>query len=212
MTKPFAPMGAWSDVAQSHFGQSSDSRRGRRRFILQILPHRRGTLSDIQGKVITITGASSGIGEAAARLLAEHGAGIVLGARRTDRLEALVTASRGRVPRRPIGRSTSPGWIFRDGARLCRWLDARYRRSPRSGTERVGAGVCASGSVVRRDGDFQTPRAGGLVEILANTGELHMTFHRFTATRRALLALAVASTAALAAITSTPAHAAPPAV
>ena len=43
----------------------------------------------IKGKVIAITGASSGIGEAAALLLAERGAKLVLGARRTDRLETL---------------------------------------------------------------------------------------------------------------------------
>jgi NADP-dependent 3-hydroxy acid dehydrogenase YdfG len=45
--------------------------------------------SKIKGKVIAITGASSGIGEAAARLLAERGAKVVLGARRTERLEKL---------------------------------------------------------------------------------------------------------------------------
>jgi len=43
----------------------------------------------ITGKVIVITGASSGMGEAAARHLAAKGASVVLGARRADRLEAL---------------------------------------------------------------------------------------------------------------------------
>ena len=47
-------------------------------------------MSGIQGKVIAITGASSGIGEAAARELARRGAHVVLGARRADRLERLV--------------------------------------------------------------------------------------------------------------------------
>ncbi|MFC9440297.1 SDR family oxidoreductase [Nocardia sp. NPDC057030] len=44
----------------------------------------------IQDKVVAITGASSGIGEATARHLASLGASVVLGARRTDRLAQVV--------------------------------------------------------------------------------------------------------------------------
>ena len=47
-------------------------------------------MTGIDGKVVAITGASSGIGRAAALLLAGRGAKVVLGARRTDELEALV--------------------------------------------------------------------------------------------------------------------------
>jgi NADP-dependent 3-hydroxy acid dehydrogenase YdfG len=47
-------------------------------------------MSSLEGKVIAITGASSGIGETTARLLAERGAHVVVGARRTERLEKLV--------------------------------------------------------------------------------------------------------------------------
>lgn len=45
---------------------------------------------NIQGKVVVITGASSGIGEATAIMLAAEGAKLVLGAsRREDRLKSL---------------------------------------------------------------------------------------------------------------------------
>ncbi|MDF2187931.1 SDR family oxidoreductase [Paraflavitalea sp. CAU 1676] len=44
----------------------------------------------LQNKVIVITGASSGLGEATAIYLAAKGASVVLGARRADRLEAIV--------------------------------------------------------------------------------------------------------------------------
>lgn len=62
-------------------------------------------MSNIEGKVVAITGASSGIGEAIARLLAAKGAHVVLGARRTDRLEALarkISTAGGSVRVRPL--------------------------------------------------------------------------------------------------------------
>ncbi len=46
-------------------------------------------MSELMGKVVAITGASSGIGEATARHLAAQGAKVVLGARRDDRLKTL---------------------------------------------------------------------------------------------------------------------------
>lgn len=58
-------------------------------------PERSSPMSGIEGKVIAITGASSGIGEATARELARRGARVVLGARRTDRLEHLAAEITG---------------------------------------------------------------------------------------------------------------------
>jgi NADP-dependent 3-hydroxy acid dehydrogenase YdfG len=46
-------------------------------------------LDVVADRVVVVTGASSGIGEATARLAARHGARLVLAARRGDRLEAL---------------------------------------------------------------------------------------------------------------------------
>ncbi|MGF6759064.1 SDR family oxidoreductase [Paraburkholderia sp. GAS42] len=45
--------------------------------------------SNIEGKVVVITGASSGLGEATARHLCAQGASVVLGARRVDRIQSL---------------------------------------------------------------------------------------------------------------------------
>ncbi len=45
--------------------------------------------NNISGKVVVITGGSSGLGETTARHLASLGASVVLGARRIDKLEAI---------------------------------------------------------------------------------------------------------------------------
>jgi NADP-dependent 3-hydroxy acid dehydrogenase YdfG len=58
----------------------------------------------IEGKVVAITGASSGIGEATAKLLASRGAKVVLGARGEKRLQAVaahIARSGGEVAFRP---------------------------------------------------------------------------------------------------------------
>ena len=48
----------------------------------------------LQGKVVILTGASAGIGQACARALAREGAHLVLTARRQDRLKSLITEVR----------------------------------------------------------------------------------------------------------------------
>lgn len=62
-------------------------------------------MQNVQNKVVLITGASSGIGEATARALAGHGATVVLGARRMERLEQLaseITAAGGKAVARAL--------------------------------------------------------------------------------------------------------------
>ena len=54
------------------------------------------TIEGIEGKIVVITGASSGLGEATARHLSLRGATVVLGARRLDRIDALATELAGR--------------------------------------------------------------------------------------------------------------------
>jgi NAD(P)-dependent dehydrogenase (short-subunit alcohol dehydrogenase family) len=52
-------------------------------------------VSILQGRVVVVTGASSGIGEACAIIFAQRGARVVLAARRAERLDALVSKLEG---------------------------------------------------------------------------------------------------------------------
>jgi NADPH:quinone reductase-like Zn-dependent oxidoreductase len=60
-----------------------------------------------ENKTVLVTGASSGIGEGTARVLAEHGASVVLGARRTDKLMSIASEIAGRGGSVGFGLSTS---------------------------------------------------------------------------------------------------------
>jgi short-subunit dehydrogenase len=68
----------------------------------------------LAGRVVVVTGASSGIGEATARLAAKHGARLVLAARRTGRLEALAA---------DLGEAVTIQTDMRDPAQIQRMVD-----------------------------------------------------------------------------------------
>jgi len=74
---------------------------------------------DISGKVMIITGASAGIGEATARAASAAGARMVLGARRTERLEALASE---------LGDAVAVTTDMRDPEQIQRLVDVAVER------------------------------------------------------------------------------------
>ena len=104
--------------------------------------------SPLAGKVVIITGASSGIGAAAARELARLGCKVALGARSAERLRALEQGARaggaGRPRRRDLRRGRGPAGGHRAGALRAHRRPLRERRRlparPAGGDRRGRAG------------------------------------------------------------------------
>jgi NADP-dependent 3-hydroxy acid dehydrogenase YdfG len=105
----------------------------------------------IAGKIVVITGASSGLGEATARYLAERGATVVLGARRVERLQALVDAITGKG-----GKAFALATDVTDAAQMQALVDAAVERYGRVDVLLNNAGLMAHSPLERRKIDDWT--------------------------------------------------------
>jgi NADP-dependent 3-hydroxy acid dehydrogenase YdfG len=103
-------------------------------------------MSGISGKVVAITGASSGIGEATALRLAERGATVLLGARRTDRLSALADRIRATG-----GRAEAVAVDVTERADLDRLVATAVERFDRLDVLVANAGIARTGPVAELD-------------------------------------------------------------
>jgi NADP-dependent 3-hydroxy acid dehydrogenase YdfG len=100
---------------------------------------------NIAGKVVVITGASSGMGEATAGYLADRGAVVVLGARRVDRLNALVDEiTKGG------GKALAVSTDVTDAAQVQRLVDAAVERFGRIDVMLNNAGLMPHSPLERR--------------------------------------------------------------
>ena len=83
----------------------------------------------LHGKIVAITGASGGIGEATARLLAQRGATVVLAARRSERIDAIAQEVReqgGRIVSRKV-RAVTFGEQTSTPSKVC-WMVIEWER------------------------------------------------------------------------------------
>jgi NADP-dependent 3-hydroxy acid dehydrogenase YdfG len=102
----------------------------------------------IENKVVAITGASSGIGKATALLLAERGAAVVLGARRTERLDDIASGIRDRG-----GRAVTSATDVTRRADLTRLVDRAVAEFGRLDVLVSNAGISKIGPVADLDVD-----------------------------------------------------------
>src|SRR6266545_5818285 len=101
--------------------------------------------ANIAGKVVVITGASSGLGEATARYLADRGAIVVLGARRAERLQALADDIA-----RNDGKASAVVTDVTDPAQVHALVDAAVERHGRVDVILNNAGVMPHSPLERR--------------------------------------------------------------
>lgn len=103
-------------------------------------------IRSLSGTVVAITGASAGIGAAAARQLVEAGANVVLGARRAERLHALVAE---------LGddRAIAVPMDVREPAAHARLVEAGVHRWGRFDTMVANAGIGLYGGILDWDDD-----------------------------------------------------------
>jgi len=101
--------------------------------------------TNISGKVVVITGASSGMGDATARYLADRGAVVVLGARRADRLNALMDEITKRG-----GKALALATDVTDAAQVQRLVDAAVERFGRIDVMVNNAGLMPHSPLERR--------------------------------------------------------------
>ena len=101
--------------------------------------------TNIAGKVVVITGASSGLGEAAARYLSERGAIVVLGARRVERIEALAAEITGNG-----GQALALATDVTDAAQVQALVDAAVERFGRIDVMLNNAGLMPHSPLERR--------------------------------------------------------------
>ena len=111
----------------------------------------RGTIMKVQdnirNKVVVITGASSGIGEATAHLLAQRGAKFVLAARRKERLDRLAAELRGADAQvitvaTDVSRRDDVQALGLKPRRVSARPSSRRPDSPTPGSRRINASPC----------------------------------------------------------------------
>jgi NAD(P)-dependent dehydrogenase (short-subunit alcohol dehydrogenase family) len=91
-------------------------------------------MASLEGKVVVIAGGSSGIGAAAARLFARHGARVVLAARGAERGEALAAAIRdaggdARFVRADLSRDADVAALMAETVRVHGRVDAAFNNA-----------------------------------------------------------------------------------